>query len=167
MFVLFRAVTYASIFIGFILIYLPAQLLSWSGIIRPALFEIQQIVGIVIGTSGLVIANWCVFTFAFFGRGTPAPFDPHRRLVIRGPYRFVRNPMYLGAGFALLGSALFYESLQILGYTVLFLLASHIFVVMYAEPALLRTFGQNYEIYCDQAKRWFPSLKSTPDSNAA
>ncbi len=153
-----RAVTYAALFIGLMLIYVPARLLSWSGILRPGAIEVQQVVGMVIGAASAVVALWCIFTFASVGRGTPAPFDPPRRLVIQGPYRFVRNPMYIGAGLALAGAALFYESLSLLGYTGLFFLATHLLVVWYEEPALRRTFGQEYEAYCGRVRRWWPSV---------
>ena len=158
MFVFVRAVTYAVLFIGFVLIYAPARVLSWSGIVRPAAIEAPQVAGMVIGAAGGVVALWCIFTFASIGRGTPAPFDPPRRLVIRGPYRFVRNPMYLGAGFALAGAALFYESLPLLGYAGFFLLATHLFVVCYEEPTLRQTFGQEYEAYCGRVRRWWPRV---------
>ena len=112
----------------------------------------------VIGGVGAAVALWCIFTFAFVGKGTPAPFDPPRRLVIRGPYRFVRNPMYIGALFALIGAALFYGSLPILEYTGLFLLATHLFVILYEEPTLRRTFGEDYAAYCRTVRRWLPTL---------
>ena len=158
MFVLVRTVTYAALFIGLVLIYLPARLLAWSGIIRPAAIEVPQVAGMVIGAAGAAIALWCIFTFAFIGRGTPAPFDPPRRLVIRGPYRFVRNPMYIGAGLALAGAALFYESWPLLGYAGLFFLVTHLFVMWYEEPTLRGTFGQEYEAYCRQVRRWWPKI---------
>jgi protein-S-isoprenylcysteine O-methyltransferase Ste14 len=167
MFVLARTVTYASLFIGFVLIYLPARVLSRSGIVRPAAIEVPQIAGMIVGAAGALAALWCVFIFAFIGRGTPAPFDPPRRLVIRGPYRFVRNPMYIGAGLALAGAALFYESWPLLGYTGLFLLVTHVFVMSYEEPTLRRTFGQTYEAYCRQVRRWWPSTRTARDSDAA
>ena len=167
MFVLIRAVTYSALFIGLLLIYVPARLLSWSGIVRPASIELQQVAGMVIGAAGAAVALWCIFTFAAIGRGTPAPFDPPRRLVIQGPYRFVRNPMYIGAGLALAGAALFYQSLPLLGYMGLFLLATQLFVMWYEEPALLRTFGQEYEAYCRQVRRWWPSMPRALDSDAA
>jgi len=158
MFVFARAVSYATLFIGFVLIYLPGRLLSWTGIVRPAAIGVPQIAGMVIGAAGAVVALWCIFTFATIGRGTPAPFDPPRRLVIRGPYRFVRNPMYIGAGLALASAALFYESLPLLGYAGLFLPATHVFVVLYEEPTLRRTFGQEYEAYSRQVSRWWPRI---------
>ncbi len=167
MFVFARAVTYAALFIGFVLVYLPGRLLSWTGIVRPAAIELPQVAGMVIGAAGAVVALWCIFTFATIGRGTAAPFDPPRRLVIRGPYRFVRNPMYIGAGLALASAALFYESLSLLGYAGLFFLATHVFVAGYEEPTLRRTFGQDYEAYCRQVRRWWPRVGTAHDSDAA
>jgi len=114
----------------------------------------------VIGALGSLVALWCIFTFATIGQGTPAPFDPPQRLVIRGPYRFVRNPMYIGAGLALAGAALFYRSLPILGYTVFFFLVVHLFVVGYEEPTLRRTFGQEYAAYCERVGRWWPRFRN-------
>jgi protein-S-isoprenylcysteine O-methyltransferase Ste14 len=158
MFVFVRAVTYSVLFIGLVLIFVPARLLSWSGIIRPASIEVPQVAGMVIGAAGAAVALWCIFTFATIGRGTPAPFDPPRRLVIQGPYRFARNPMYIGAGLALAGAALFYGSWPLLGYTGIFFVATHLFVVWYEEPTLRRTFGPEYEAYCGQVRRWWPSV---------
>lgn len=73
-FALVRAVTYAALFIGLVLIYVPARLLSWSGIARPAAIEVQQVAGMVFGAAGAAVALWCIFTFASIGRGTPAAF---------------------------------------------------------------------------------------------
>src|SRR5271165_1838719 len=114
MFVIFRAITYATLFVGFLLIYLPARVLAAAGIVRPPTIAAPQIAGVVVGSVGTAVALWCIFTFATIGKGTPAPFDPPRRLVIRGPYHYVRNPMYIGAGLALAGAALFYRSLPLL-----------------------------------------------------
>ena len=147
---------YAILFISLVLIYLPARFLSWFGFVRQATFEVQQLIGIFIGTAGAAIAVWCIFTFATIGKGTPAPFDPPRRLVREGPYRFVRNPMYLGAGMALIGAAISYASWPLLGYAAIFFLVSHLFVLLYEEPTLRRTFGENYEAYCRHVKRWRP-----------
>lgn len=156
MFIFVRAITYATLFIGLVLIYIPAYLLSWSGIIRPAAIETPQIAGMMISTGGAGIALWCIYTFVSIGRGTPAPFDPPRRLVIQGPYHLVRNPMYIGAGFALGGAALFYQSLLLLSYTGVFLFVTHLLIIGYEEPTLRRTFGQEYEAYCQEVNRWWP-----------
>lgn len=104
------------------------------------------------------MALWCILTFVRVGHGTPAPFDPPRRLVERGPYRFVRNPMYLGAVLALAAAALFYESWPLLAYAGLFLIAGHLIVTGYEEPTLRRSFGVEYEAYCRRVSRWWPRL---------
>jgi protein-S-isoprenylcysteine O-methyltransferase Ste14 len=155
-FVLIRAITYATLFISLVLIYVPASLLSRSGIVRPASIGLQQIAGMVLAAVGAAIVLWCILTFSFIGKGTPAPFDPPRRLVIRGPYRFVRNPMYIGAGMALAGASLFYESPALLGYTGVFFLVTHLFVIWYEEPVLKGTFGDEYKAYCGRIRRWWP-----------
>jgi protein-S-isoprenylcysteine O-methyltransferase Ste14 len=155
MFVFIRAVTYAALFIGLVLVFLPAQLLSPPGIARPQTIGTPQVVGMAVAVGGGAIALWCILGFAVVGGGTPAPFDPPRRLVVRGPYAVVRNPMYIGAGLALGGASLFYESLPLLGYTAGFFLVTHLFVVLYEEPTLRRTFGTDYESYCRQVGRWW------------
>ena len=156
MFVLIRTLTYASIFVGLVLIYLPARLLAFSGIARPDVFGWPQIAGAVIGTLGGLIALACVSAFAFIGKGTPAPFDPPRRLVVRGPYRFVRNPMYIGAALALAGAALYFQSVALFVFVAGFLAVTHLFVVIYEEPVLRRTFGTEYDAYCNRVHRWLP-----------
>jgi|ERR1017187_5693592 protein-S-isoprenylcysteine O-methyltransferase Ste14 len=158
MFVAFRAITYATLFTGFLLIYLPSRLLAWSGIYRPPAIEAPQILGMILATAGAALAIWCIVSFVSHGKGTPAPFDPPRHLVIRGPYRFVRNPMYLGATLALAGAALFYGSLSLCGYAAIFLFAASLFVLGYEEPKLRRTFGPEYEAYCHNVSRWWPQV---------
>ena len=136
--------------------FLPARVLSWSGIIRPVSIGPTQIAGVVVGASGAVLALWCIAAFIVIGRGTPAPFDPPRRLVVVGPYRWVRNPMYIGAALALAGAALFYESWALLGYCAAFLLVTYLFVVVYEEPVLRATFGDDYVRYCERVGPWLP-----------
>ncbi|MGE0455339.1 MAG: isoprenylcysteine carboxylmethyltransferase family protein [Vicinamibacteria bacterium] len=155
--VLVRAITYAALFIGFVLVFLPAQVLSAAGVSGPAQVGASQLAGMALGAVGAAVAIWCVLGFAVLGRGTPAPFDPPRRLVVRGPYGYVRNPMYLGAGSALAGAALFYETGALWAYAVGFLALTHLFVVLYEEPALRRTFGDDYRSYCRQVRRWWPT----------
>jgi protein-S-isoprenylcysteine O-methyltransferase Ste14 len=157
MFVLIRALTFATLFIGFVAVFLPARLLSAAGIGPPAAFGWAQALGALVAGAGAALAVWCVLAFALVGKGTPAPFDPPRRLVVRGPYRFVRNPMYLGAASALGGAALFYGSSDLLVYVVVFLLVAHLFVVGYEEPTLRQSFGEEYASYCRRVRRWWPT----------
>src|SRR5438874_9607754 len=147
MFVLARAATYSTLFIGLLLVFLPARVLAWSGVVRPAAFGPIELVGAMVSVGGAVMAIWSILTFVVVGKGTPAPFDPPRRLVVRGPYHFVRNPMYIGAVLALAGAALFYKSVPLLSYAVVFGLITHAFVVFYEEPTLRGIFGNDYEVY--------------------
>lgn len=156
LFALFRTLIFVTIFMGFTLVYLPARLLSASGIVRPAAMGGLQILGLLVATLGTVLLLWCVLDFALIGQGTPAPFDPPRRLITQGPYRFVRNPMYIGAATLLGGAAIFYQSRPLLIYECGFLIICHLFVVIYEEPALARKFGQDYEVYRHHVKRWLP-----------
>lgn len=160
MFVLIRTMNYASLFIGFVLVFLPARILAWAGIVRPAEFAWPQIAGLIVGSLGAALAIWCVAAFAWIGKGTPAPFDPPRKLVARGPYRLVRNPMYIGATLALAGAALFYKAIPLLIFVCGFLLVTHLFVVIYEEPTLRRMFGPEYEAYCQHVHRWWPTART-------
>jgi protein-S-isoprenylcysteine O-methyltransferase Ste14 len=157
-FTVVRALTYASLFVGFVLVWLPARLLQWTGIARPSATGALFFSGVAVATLGAALALSCVLAFALVGRGTPAPFDPPRRLVVRGPYRLVRNPMYLGAGLALAGAALAYRSVALVAYTAALFVATHLFVVLYEEPTLRSTFGGEYEAYCRRVRRWLPRL---------
>ena len=156
MFVLFRAVVFATLFAGFVLVFVPARILSAAGIDAPAEFGLWQAAGMLVGGAGTALAIWCVLTFAFVGKGTPAIFDPPRRLVVSGPYRFVRNPMYIGAGGAITGAALYYKSIGLFGYVALLYGVTTLLVLTYEEPTLRRTFGDDYVAYCARVGRWWP-----------
>ena len=158
--VLLRAIAYATLFIGFILVFVPARILDQAGVTAPRSVGAPQVLGILVTIVGAAIAVWCIFTFIVVGKGTPAPFDPPRRLVVRGPYRLVRNPMYLGAGLALGGAALFYQSRSLAIYAGLFMILTHSFVWLYEEPTLRRLFGDEYTRYCRRVGRWLPKLSS-------
>jgi protein-S-isoprenylcysteine O-methyltransferase Ste14 len=160
MLALFRGLTYAALFIGAFLVFVPGRILARAGIEPVTAVGAPQVIGIAVAILGLALAIACVLTFAFIGRGTPAPFDPPRALVVAGPYRFVRNPMYIGAGTALLGAALYYQSAALAGYALVFLLITHLFVMVYEEPHLRRVFGQSYEQYLRTVHRWIPTWRS-------
>ncbi len=155
--ILARTVVYATLFIAFVLVFVPDRVLEWSNLTRPEQIGAWQIGGASLVLAGGALALWCVFTFALVGKGTPAPFDPPQRLVQRGPYRFVRNPMYIGAGIAMIGAALFYRSWPLIGYSAMLALSSHLFVITYEEPTLSRTFGADYDEYRRRVHRWLPS----------
>ena len=156
MFILVRALTYATFFIGFVLIAMPARLLDATALARPVTFDSLQLLGMLITVLGAVSLVSCIVTFVTIGRGTPAPFDPPRRLVVRGPYALIRNPMYVGAALAMSGAAVFYQSAAVAAYVTAFLVVTHLFVIAYEEPTLRATFGEDYDAYCASVGRWFP-----------
>ena len=132
--------------------WLPWWLLTHGhGIPAPAAWEAVPVIA-----AGAALYFWCAWNFATVGGGPPGPWDAPRRVVAHGPYRWVRNPMYLGAGGALFGAALFYGALPLAAYAALFLIAMHLFVLGYEEPTLRETFGADYETYCRRVGRWYP-----------
>jgi protein-S-isoprenylcysteine O-methyltransferase Ste14 len=155
---LIRALTYATLFVALVLVVLPAEVLKSAGVEGRQAMGAAQVAGAIVTIVGGGLALWCVLAFAIVGRGTPAPFDPPRRLVTGGPYRLVRNPMYVGAGSVLVGAALFYQSAALLAYAALFFAITHAFVVFYEEPTLRRLFGDEYEVYGRRVSRWLPTF---------
>lgn len=113
-------------------------------------------VGLLLGVAGFALALTCALWFAIAGRGTPAPFDAPRAFVASGPYRFVRNPMYVGGGGAIAGAGLFLGSPAIVLLALGFLLLMHLLVVSYEEPHLRDRFGDGYRDYCARVGRWWP-----------
>lgn len=113
-------------------------------------------VGLALVIAGGLFAAWCIATFLTLGRGTPAPFDPPRAFVAVGPYRFVRNPMYVGGLAVLAGSGLLLRSPAILALSVVALFLAHLLVVLYEEHALESRFGASYLSYKHRVRRWLP-----------
>jgi protein-S-isoprenylcysteine O-methyltransferase Ste14 len=112
--------------------------------------------GVVLIVLGGILGLVCVGTFVILGRGTPAPFDPPAEFVARGPYRFVRNPMYIGGLSLLMGLGLLEKSgaIVLLGLLLSFLV--HLGVVCLEEPDLERRFGESYREYKNTVNRWIP-----------
>ena len=107
---------------------------------------------------GGAVAAWCIGSFVVQGRGTPALFDAPRRLVAAGPYRYARNPMYIGGALLLLGFGLAQRSPSIVLFVPAWWLLFHLLVVLYEEPALRSKFGGDYDLYCQRTPRWIPRL---------
>ena len=114
--------------------------------------------GLVPLAFGLTLFAWCVAIFAARGRGTLAPWDAPRRFVAIGPYRRVRNPMYVGVGSVVLGEAILLSSVALAVYVAVLALVWHAFVVFWEEPSLERTFGDEYRSYRASVPRWLPRL---------
>jgi len=105
---------------------------------------------------GVAVYVWCVRVFAVVGRGTPGLWDAPRRFVAAGPYRWVRNPIYIAAVLIVSGEAWLFGSGALVLYAVGLAVACHLFVVGYEEPRLRARFGEPYEAYRRTVSRWIP-----------
>jgi protein-S-isoprenylcysteine O-methyltransferase Ste14 len=117
-----------------------------------------SILGFVLVASGVAVYLWCAWDFAVKGLGTPAPIDAPRVLVVKGLYRFTRNPMYLGVSSVILGQSIAYGSLSIAVYLACVAVAFNLFVLLYEEPTLRQLFGEPYNKYCRKVPRWILPL---------
>ncbi len=139
---------------GTVLFYIPIEIASSTERLVP--LGPLRFLGLGPLALGIAIVLWCARDFAVKGRGTPAPIDPPKELVVRGLYRYVRNPMYVGAVLILGGHFGWFLAFELLPYLALVLLAFHLFVVLYEEPALTRKFGEAYRDYQAAVPRWIP-----------
>lgn len=119
-------------------------------------FRVIGAVLIVLG-AGVVIESFA--RFALEGLGTPAPLAPTQRLVVRGLYRYVRNPIYIADTAIIAGQSLLLGRLWLLLYAVAFLIVTAAFVRWYEEPTLSRQFGDEYEAYRRAVPGWLPRLR--------
>ena len=119
------------------------------------LLAVAGVVLIALGAVGLVE---CFLRFALQANGTPAPFAPTERLVVRGLYRFVRNPMYVAVLLLILGQTLLFANVGLLVYAILAWTAFHVFVVSVEEPRLRHRYAEEYAAYAAEVRRWRPRV---------
>jgi protein-S-isoprenylcysteine O-methyltransferase Ste14 len=151
-----RSAVWTILLPGFFAGYVPWR---FFGVGRATLdpSDPAQLVGLLCGGAGTALLAACIFEFARSGRGTLSPVDPPRRLVVRGLYRYVRNPMYLSVTMIVLGEALVARSAALGVYWALWFIAANLFVRGYEEPTLRRTFGSDYDDYTRRVGRWIPT----------
>lgn len=138
---------------GTVALLIPWLLLhpSWGAAVSPPSIWLVGLIPLVLGVA---LYLWCAGAFTFVGKGTPAPIDAPRFLVKVGPYRWVRNPMYVGVLAMILGQAILFHSWLLVGYALLVWLVVHLFVVLVEEPSLRQQFGESYEAYLRSVPRW-------------
>jgi protein-S-isoprenylcysteine O-methyltransferase Ste14 len=150
-----RTLLFTLLVPGTVLVFVPLALLG-SRFGTTLQLGPSHWVGLLPLGLGLVVILWCFVDFIHRGRGTPAPYDPPRELVVTGLYRSVRNPQYVGVLLVVVGEALLTESVILLGYSILLAVGYHILVRSYEEPTLSRLFGKAYTRYCEAVPRWLP-----------
>lgn len=116
-------------------------------------------VGVPVVTLGLVLFGASLHQFFSHGRGTLAPWDPPRRLVVRGPYAHVRNPMISGVIFVLWGTALLLRSWPHAVWAGIFLFINAVYIPLLEEPQLEERFGDEYARYKIHVRRFIPRFR--------
>ena len=153
-----RSITWVVLLPGVVAGYIPWAFFGLGDIYwspeAPGLY-----LGVVLVASGIALLAMCIWEFASRGRGTLSPVDPPKELVVQGLYRYVRNPMYLAVALIVLGEALLIASLNLLLYWAFFFGVVNLFVMGYEEPTLRRQFGESYERYVRDVRRWIPRFR--------
>lgn len=154
-----RSLFWTIVFPGFFAGYLPWRFFGLRSVTIDAQSPLHWVglFGMALGTTLLAA---CIFEFGRTGRGTLAPLDPPRVLVVRGLYRYVRNPMYLSVTLIVWGEILLTRSGALLVYWVVWFAAANLFVRGYEEPVLRRQFGSDYDRYAAAVGRWLPRFRA-------
>ena len=148
---------------GTVLVLMPSVILFASKSTRfsPKLIDPEHLLfwlALAAAALGLSLAVWTVRLFIKYGHGTPAPWDPPQKLVIRGPYRYVRNPMITGVIYLLASEALLFQSWPIFYWLIFFFLLNNIYFPFFEERSLEKRFGTDYLEYKKHVPRWIPRI---------
>jgi protein-S-isoprenylcysteine O-methyltransferase Ste14 len=159
-----RSLLWTLLLPGFFAGYVPWRFFG-LGQTRVDWHNPAQVLGLSCMSLGAALLTACILEFARTGRGTLSPLDPPRHLVVRGLYRYVRNPMYLSVTAIVLGETLVTGSRALGACWVLWFLAVNLFVIGYEEPTLRHQFGASYDEYTCRVGRWIPKLPSRQEAS--
>ena len=141
---------------GMVAGYIPLALLRTGPKIQTGFLSY---LAVPLWLTGLTVLLWCFRDFLAKGKGTPAPIDPPKELVVSGLYNYVRNPMYVGVLLVIIGHFLWFGFWSLLIYALVVFIAFNTFVTYYEEPNLKTRFGTAYENYLKRVPRWIPEFK--------
>jgi protein-S-isoprenylcysteine O-methyltransferase Ste14 len=144
---------------GIVAGYVPWLICKWHVGVPLLGTTFFRVVGVLLITAGLPILLDSFARFALQGLGTPAPIFPTQHLVVSGLFRYVRNPMYVAVLSLILGQGLFFGSVSVLEYGVAVWVGFFLFVLIYEEPTLHKSYGREYEEFCANVPRWIPRLR--------
>jgi protein-S-isoprenylcysteine O-methyltransferase Ste14 len=153
-----RSLLWTVLLPGFFAGYVPWRYFGLNRV-QLDLTDPTEVLGLFCVGLGTLLLAACILEFARSGRGTLSPLDPPRHLVVRGLYRYVRNPMYLSVTLIVLGEVLLSHSRALAVYWAIWFLCVNLFVMGYEEPTLRRQFGASYDEYRRQAGRWIPAIR--------
>lgn len=150
-----KVITYTLLIPGLVLGLVPYIILRQSGHLELPEASVLSVFAsfLLLISSGFL--GYCIYEFASQGRGTLAPIDPPKSLVVKGSYSYTRNPMYVAIICILLSEVILFRTIGILIYFLMSVLAIHLFVLFYEEPHLRKLFGREYEDYCQSVPRWW------------
>lgn len=142
-----------------VLVTIPAVILYFCqfDIISPA-FSLEFILMLFLLALGFFLVIWTMRLFAAVGKGTPAPWDPIDKLIVTGPYAYVRNPMLCGVFCILFAEALFFQSQSLLFYTLIFIAINAVYFPLSEEKGLFKRYGEDYAEYKRNVPRFLPRL---------
>jgi protein-S-isoprenylcysteine O-methyltransferase Ste14 len=143
-------------FLTAVFVLLPAAFIWLNAALGLPIVEFpgSHVVGACLLLAGIALAAGCSRLFQRVGHGTPVPIEPPKALVVSGPYRVSRNPIYVADVVFLLGLFLYRGEVALLLYAAVFVLAVHFVIVSHEEPVLERRFGEDYRAYCRKVPRW-------------
>jgi protein-S-isoprenylcysteine O-methyltransferase Ste14 len=144
----------STIIPGTVIGYIPYLIVTRWRPTAVTRWGVGQILSLIPMAAGAAILVLCIVLFGVSGRGTLSPLDPPKRFVARGPYRYVRNPMYVGVLVILLGEALFFQSIAVLEYAIGWFVLIHLVILLIEEPTLHKKFGESYDLYRQRVGRW-------------
>ncbi|HEX8139742.1 MAG TPA: isoprenylcysteine carboxylmethyltransferase family protein [Pyrinomonadaceae bacterium] len=137
-----------------VVLYIPYLIVTRWQPTTVTRWGVPQFLSLIPITIGSALFVHCIWLFAAIGRGTLSPLDPPKRFVVRGLYRYVRNPMYVVCLVILFGEALFFQSTALLKYALGWFVLIHLVVVLIEEPTLQDQFGESYARYRRKVRRW-------------
>jgi len=154
-----RSIVWTALLPGVFAGYVPLRFFGLARV-HVSLTNPVHLLGLLAIGVGAALLVTCIWEFARSGRGTLSPVDPPRQLVVRGLYRYVRNPMYLSVTVIVLGELLLTGSRALLVYWAIWFVAVNVFIMGYEEPTLRRRFGDSYERYTRDVRRWLPRMRA-------
>lgn len=154
--IIFKSLLFLVFVPGVVAGYVPLALLQRGQQIETGIFAWLAFPLWLIGGAILL---WSFWNFFAQGRGTPAPIDPPKELVMVGFYRYTRNPMYVAVLSLIVGHFFWFGFWNLLIYAAIIFLAFNTFVACYEEPTLRKKFGVAYEDYCKRVPRWISPFK--------
>lgn len=150
-----KAIFFTLLIPGTVTVIVPWLLLGKTDLGNVVGFGSLQIAACILALLGAAVLLHCIWGFAAYGKGTLAPISPPEVLVVRGLYRYTRNPMYLGVVAILIAEVMYFQSPELFLYSAVVALCFHLFVIFYEEPRLRKQYGQEYVQYCQVVPRWW------------